>query len=308
MPIPLFDAHCDTIHELMKNGGSLRENGLQLDLRRGMRYAPYAQVFAVWMPKCDDMYGAYKKSMARLKEEFSKNADILSLCKSADDAKAAAKAGKCAAFIAVEGAEKLDCSVEKLKDAYDEGVRLVNITWNYVNSLSGAAMAEDKSGLSEKGREFIKAAQALGIVVDMSHISEKAFFDTMEIASKPIIAGHSNAKALCPHPRNLTDQQFEAIISAGGVAGINFCPDFLGEDATVETIVEHIWHFLALGGSKNVCIGSDFDGVDALPKGMAGIEDVDKIYEIMLRRNLSEDLARDILYNNLLRVVRTICG
>lgn len=307
MSIPLFDAHCDTIYEIMKKGGSLRENSLHTDLKRGMRYAPYAQVFAVWMPHGDNMYLKYKKTIKRLLREFEQNSDILVLCRSAEDAKKAAKEGRTAAFIAVEGAEKLDCSIDKLREAYELGVRLVNITWNYVNRLSGAALDSNRSGLTNEGRAFIRAAQEMGVIVDMSHISESAFYDTMEISTKPVIAGHSNSKAVCDHPRNITDEQFKALMKTGGVAGINLCPAFLGMSPTAETAVEHIWHFLALGGAKNVCLGADLDGVDALPERMSGIEDMEQIYEIMLRRNLTEDIARDVFYNNLMRVFETAC-
>ncbi len=147
--------------------------------------------------------------------------------------------------------------------------------------------------------------QRLGIAVDMSHSSERTFWDTAEIAQKPILAGHSNSRALCDFPRNLTDDQFRELVRLGGAAGLNLCPDFLQVegDADIEWVIRHCEHFLELGGEKAVCLGGDLDGIGSLPKGMKGIESYGEIYEAMLRRNYPEDLVRDIFYNNLMNVL-----
>ncbi|MGI5936203.1 MAG: dipeptidase [Oscillospiraceae bacterium] len=319
VPVPLFDAHCDTITAAMKKGEGLWKNSLHLDLERLLAYSPCAQVFAIFTRPEEDsaggawdfdrpdapaklLYGLYQKAAGYLLEEFDKNGDILMHCLTADDVRQARRENKIAAFISVEGAELLACDLEKLREAYDLGVRLVNITWNYPNSLSGTAMSSNNGGLTEKGRAFVRGAQEMGVILDMSHISEAAFWDTLDIASRPVLASHSNSKTLCPHPRNLSDDQFVVLVKLGGAAGLNLCPDFLGLGRDAVAVVEHAEHFLALGGEKAVCLGADLDGIDELPEGIRGVEHMGKIYEAMLRRNYNEDLVRDIFYNNLLGV------
>ena len=311
MSIPYFDAHCDTGTKALRSGEGLRSNGVHLDLTRLGAYAPAAQVFAVFSrPKGHDWRAGYEHDspaealaahgadcLSALVGELERNADLAVLCRSAAEAKAAAARGKVAAFLAVEGAELLGSSVEGLRAAYDKGVRLVNLTWNYRNPLCGTN--QTGGGLTAAGRAFVREAQKLGVAVDMSHLSDEGFWDCLEIAARPILAGHSNARALCPHPRNLTDEMFSALSKAGGVAGLNLCPAFLGEAPDVETCREHIEHFLALGGEKAVCLGTDFDGIDSPPRGVAGVQDMGALYECLLRHNLPEDLVRDIFYNNL---------
>lgn len=327
MTIPYFDAHCDTITAAMARGEHLRRNGLHLDLERIGTYAPSAQVFAIFtrphdapppagltpqeifsLPDAPEetLLSLCESALDRLLAELSENSGTVMLCRSAQDIRNAAAQGKTAALISVEGAELLGCSADRLQKAYDRGVRLVNITWNYPNALSGTAMSGDNSGLTEKGRKFVRFAQRIGVGVDMSHISERAFWDCCEIAVRPVIASHSNSKALCGSPRNLTDEQFMALVKLGGGAGLNLCTDFLGLGRDVEAVVEHAEHFLSLGGEKSVCLGGDLDGIDEMPGGMLGVQSWSQVYEAMLRRNWSEDLVRDIFYNNWLEIMERV--
>ncbi len=322
MRIPVFDAHCDTISEANARACGLRENKLHVDLVRGLRYAPYAQVFAAFTRPCNNwqdldysqdfpaelLQSLGAELLDKLLWEFEQNADLLCLCKSALEVKAAAKLGKAAALIAIEGAELIGCDIGLLECAYEKGVRLINLCWNYDNPLCGAANGPTQSGLTEKGCAYVTRMQELGVAVDLSHASEKTFWDVTEITRRPILAGHSNAKTVCNHPRNLTDEQFKALIRLNGVAGLNFCPDFLNEGgrAGIEDIVRHAEHFLSLGGEKAVCLGGDLDGIPKPPEGIAGIEDYDKLYEALLGRNYPESLVRDIFYNNLLAVLERV--
>lgn len=325
MNIPVFDAHCDTITEAHNHGCGLRENKLHIDLKRGGGFAPYAQVFAIFsrpwpenidwtnldyskdwpaevlVPHCDEL-------LCYLLSEFDKNSDILNHCKSTADAETAAKNGKIAAFIAIEGAELLGCDLERLEAAYGRGVRLINLCWNFDNALCGAANGPTKSGLTALGAEYVKRMQELGVAVDLSHASERTFWDVVEIAKRPIIAGHSNSKSVCNHPRNLTDEQFKALVSLKGVAGINLCEDFLNESgkAGIDDIIRHAEHFLSLGGEKTLCLGGDLDGIDTTPEGITGIESYGEIYNALLRRNYPEEIVRDIFYNNLFEVLERV--
>ena len=312
MSVPYFDAHCDTGTAALRSGEGLRSNRAHLDLTRLAAYSPAAQVFAVFSrPEGHDWQAGYEQDSAApalaahgaacldaLLRELERNADIASLCRSAQEARQAAAQGRIAVFLAIEGAELLGSSVEGLRAAHAKGVRLVNLTWNYRNPLCGTN--QTGGGLTAAGRDFVRAAQALGVAVDVSHASDAGFWDCMELAVRPLLAGHSNARALCAHPRNLTDEMFSALVRSGGAAGLNLCPAFLGEKPDLDTCFAHVEHFLALGGEKTVCLGTDFDGVDDLPRGIAGVQDAGALWECLLRHNLPESLVRDIFYNNLL--------
>ena len=295
--IPYFDAHCDTVTALFEKGGALSENDYQLDVRRLGAYAPAAQFFAVWN-------GNYPEKAALLRAEAAKNADRMTLCRSMAQVRSANAGGKLAALLSVEGMEQLGCSLDRLRDAHErDGVLMVNLCWNHDNALCGAAM-DGQGGLTAAGRAFVPAAQRMGVAIDLSHASERAFWDTLEVCVKPPLASHSDAAALCSDfPRNLTDAQFIALTKCGGGAGVNLCPDFLGLTRDSAAVCAHIEHFLALGGEKSVFLGGDLDGIDDTPADIAGVEHMGEIYEALLRRGLSESLVRDIFYNNLMDIL-----
>lgn len=296
MTTPYFDAHCDTVTAVLERGGSLTENEYMLDLRRLSAYAPAAQFFAVWG-------GRYEEKAALLRSELQKSG-LGILCRSVGEARAAVERGQIAAFLSVEGMEQLDCSIEHLREAHErDGLIMVNLCWNSDNELCGSAM-DSGGGLTDKGRAFVRAAQNMGVVIDLSHASERAFWDVMELSVRPVLASHSNAAALCSDfPRNLTDAQFEALVRCGGGAGLNLCPDFLGLTRDADACCAHIEHFLSLGGERAVFIGADLDGIDDTPQGIAGVQDVGRIYEALLQRNYPERLVRDIFYNNLMDIL-----
>ena len=298
MSIPYFDAHCDTIIPAHFRGAALRKNEFHLDLDRLRAYSPAAQVFAVCVFHKDDMRAVTAQAIEKFHREIAKNSDIVRLCLCGEDIRAAAAEGKIAALLSVEGAEQIGCEDADLRAAFEKGVRIVHLTWNHDNALCGAAMASG-SGLTQRGREYVALAQSLGVAIDLSHLSERGFWDVLECAKRPVLAGHSDARALCDHPRNLTDTQIVALIESGGVAGLNFCRAFLGLGEDVKAIVAHAEHYLSLGGEKAVCLGGDLDGIDRLPEGMTGVESLGEIYEAMLRKNWSEDLVRDIFWGNL---------
>ncbi|SMC39669.1 dipeptidase [Papillibacter cinnamivorans] len=311
-PIPLFDAHCDTIHGCVEEGEDLLRNTGHVDLIRGGAFSPWAQFFAFWILRESvppgGLYQEFLREYEWFRTELEKNSRCLVLCRSAGEIGKAAAEGRAAALLSVEGAEILDCDIEKLKDAYHKGVRAVNLTWNHCNLLSGSIAEEDTRGLGPEGRTFVQTMEDLGMIVDVSHLSEPGFWDVAAMAKRPFMASHSNARPLAPHPRNLTNAQFRAIVNAGGVAGINLYAGFLGPRPTVDDAVSHIEHFLSQGGEKNVALGCDLDGCEELPAGMRGIQDLNLLYEALLRRNYSQSLVNDIFFNNLMRIVEEVCG
>ena len=320
MKLNLFDGHCDTILRCYEagadyfNGGSMRRNTGHVQLAQAHEgFGQYAQFFAIFADT-QTMPGRNYAQMFRGEydlfcREMEQNRDIVTHCTTGEQAEAAFREGKIAAFLSVEGSEILDCSLERLEEAYRLGVRAVNLTWNHANALSGTTVDEPDRGLSQQGRDFVAKMQELGMLVDVSHLSDPGFWDVVELskaAGKPFFASHSNSRALCPHTRNLTDEQFRAIVETGGVAGLNLCVNFLGENPTVDTAVDHIEHFCALGGEKHISMGGDWDGCET-PEEFRSILDVEKIYERLLQRNFPENLVRDIFYHNLMRVVKKVC-
>lgn len=301
MSIPLFDCHCDTAVRVWLTGRSLRENSLHLDLRRLKKFSPAAQVFAVCTETLEDPQVKAAAVIRYFKEQIEMNSDIVKLCLNSHDIVSTMAGGKIAALLSVEGAEQID----DIEMAYALGVRVVHITWNFDNGLCGSVMGSG-AGLSEKGRCFVKKAQELGVLLDTSHISQQGFWEVLEISRKPVIAGHSNTRALCPVPRNLSDEQFIALKNQGGGAGINLYPEFLGLGRDIDAVFAHIEHFMALGGEKAVFLGCDLDGIDEMPKGIHGVEDLGKIYEVLLRHNYPESLVRDVFINNIMNIMERV--
>ena len=308
MRLPLFDGHCDTPWEMARTGCGLKSNSLHMDLERSWKFSPYAQMFAIWAPPeaCEDG-DRFTPILNNLLAELDKNSEKIILCKSAMQARSAFRSGKTAAFIALEGAHIIYCRPDLLEIAYSRGVRSLNITWNNANTLSGSHCQEPERGLSHLGRQFVRLCNRLGILVDVSHLSEPGFWDVAETTSSPIIASHSNSRGVFDHTRNLSDDQFRAIIQQCGVAGINLCPDFIGAKPDLDSLIEHILHFLDLGGEKNISIGTDFDGIDMPVKGIGGIDDLDWLYDKLISCGSDENTAEDIFFNNLMRVVDQVC-
>lgn len=308
----LFDGHCDTILRCYLEGGGLRRQAGHLDLERRRGKGRWAQFFATFGSPEDmpgrSLWEVFLEEYALFRSEVDANADLVVFCRTGEEARAAFAAGKTAAFLSAEGAELLDCDPDKLRLAHRMGVRAVNITWNHPNALSGTNAEEPDRGLSEQGRAFVKTMGELGMLVDVSHLSDPGFWDVMEVTDRPVVATHSNARAIFPHPRNLTDAQFTAIINTNGVAGLNMYAGFLGDDPDFDTVVSHLEHFLALGGENNVSMGGDWDGITRMPRGMSGIQDMEKLYEHLLRRNYSESLLEKVFYSNLMRVVNEVCS
>lgn len=308
--IPYFDAHCDTISRIArKDGRHLNEETDQWNLDMLSQCNPSAQFFAVF---CDSANpGVGEKVLAQFsafRRECERYSDRVVQCRTGAEIARAAEQHKLAAILSVEGAELLDCDLNKLEWAYQEGVRAVNLTWNHANILSGSHMEESARGLSRQGIRFVQRMNELGMIVDVSHLSDAGFWDVIESTSKPIMASHSNSRAQFFHTRNLTDSQFNAIIENQGIVGLNCYSAFLGtEPVTMDILRRHLDHFLDLGGEHTVALGGDWDGCSDLPEGFSGAWSWIDFYEYLLKHNYPEDLLRDLYFNNLMRTVSEVC-
>jgi len=297
-----FDAHCDTLYEMTFFKKELWQNDLKLDLKRIKNYDSYTQVFAIWLENEEKAEEKFLKMVCKFDEEIEKNSQKIMKCTSFSEFKSAKSEKKCAAFLSLEGA---NC-VKKAEDigfVFKKGVRIIQLTWNGENLLAGGVNSD--TGLSKLGKQCIFQMERLGIVADVSHLNEKSFWEVIKNYKRPIIASHSNSKSLCPHVRNLTDEQFLAICRSDGCVGINFFPDFLTTKNTcnAEDIIHHIRHFLKLGGENHIGLGSDFDGTKTLPAGILGAEDMGKIITLLERAKIRDNVIDKITHENFERII-----
>ena len=308
--IPYFDGHCDTVWRCMYGEpavrGDLRENDGHLDLLRSGRYGRRAQFFALFDNAAALPPGPVWPHLCAMhrwfQEQLAAHDGMAVLCRTGREVDDAVSAGKTAALLSIEGADLLDCDTEKLRQAAAWGVRLVNPVWNNANALSGSCADDPDRGLSAQGRGFIREMERLGIYADVSHLSDPGFWELYRMTERPIVASHSNARAVCPHRRNLTDDQFRAIRDLGGVVGLNLYLDFVGQP-TMDALAAHVEHFLNLNGEKTVCLGGDLDGCRDLAAGMTGVESVAALYDALVQRGYGEDLLADIFWNNWRRLL-----
>ena len=325
--IPYFDAHCDTVYRCLETGETsaleygedreeqrryyaasahLRKNGGHIDLERGLMFRRCAQFFALFHDAAeapaDGMWAQCCRMHDFFLREMADNADIVRHCRTGAEVDAAVSSGKVAALLSIEGADLINCDVHKIETVFGWGVRLLNPVWNRANVLSGTNAEEPERGLSAEGRDFIRVLEEYNIYPDVSHLSDAGFWDLVRMAKRPVVASHSNARAIRSHRRNLTDDQFRAIRDLDGVVGLNLYLDFVG-DATMDALVAHVEHFLNLNGEKTVCLGGDLDGCEALAAGMTGMQDVPKLYDALKARGYSDTLLEDIFWNNLRRLI-----
>ena len=307
MNFPVFDFHCDTALALLgddfNQAGNLRKNQLHIDLERASKLGGYAQCFACFTtPMMEEQYGVspvvmFERELATIQREVDKNRDLIAIAYSPAEILEHRKAGKMSAILTLEGTAGFGHDPALLEDLYAIGFRVVSLGWNEKNSLTGSHVTG--GGLTDMGREFVREAQRLGFLVDVSHISDEGFWDMMKITEGPILATHSNSRSVFSNSRNLTDDMFRAICETGGVAGYNACDEFTGANPTVDTICDHIFRFLELDpDGKHVALGGDLDGVSKMPEGFDGVQSWPVLANRLLHRGLDENQVRDIFWNN----------
>lgn len=303
MKFPVFDLHCDTTLRPWRHGIEMWENDGHISFKRGLELPGYAQCFAFFMSFFkDEGPEKFEEAYAVFQAQLEKNKEVAVQCRTADEVQAALDRKKIAAVLTIEGAEALGCDPGRIDSAVEKGIRMVGLTWNFENALSGSC--KTGNGLTDTGREFVRRAQKAHILIDTSHLSEKGFYDICDITEGPVMASHSNAAGVFPHERNLTDEQFKLICQTGGCAGINLYAAFLGEkDVTFETVYQHIDHFLQLGGENHIALGGDLDGCEELPQGFNHVDDYNALGEFLVQRGLSEQTVANIFYHNFAKVV-----
>ena len=280
-PYRLFDAHCDTALRILA-GEELSDRNGPVSCRKAEKFSCWRQIFAFCCELPELSGDVLWEQLSAQAAEFQR--------KIPDGVHA---------VLGVEGCEQLS-KEHGAEKAYAAGFRIFGITWNYDNRFCGAA-AGSGSGLTAEGRSLVRKIGELRGAVDCSHMSDRGFYDLCDAAEKPFFASHSNARALCDHPRNLTDDQLRRLAEIGGVVGINFYVPFLTKEkrASVLDVCDHIIHMMNILGPQGVCLGMDFDGCDRLPRGLDRMDRVVRLARALARRGLSPTEVRGLLHDNL---------
>lgn len=322
-----IDMHCDTLAEALARKSATAEylKGTMVDVNRLRECGAMAQFFAMFLPQknepgwfgvdempdpevlMEQMYQIYQNTLEAC-------SSYLAPARNYAEFEANRRAGKISAFLTIENGYLVRSEMANVKMLYDMGVRLITLTWNDPNCFGYCHCGQPEEmqrGLTDFGKEAIEYMSELGMLIDVSHLSDGGFYDVAEHAKrvgKPFVASHSNCRALSPATRNLTDEMIKTLANCGGVAGLNFEPTFLNADETdswsrVERMCDHVLHFIDRGGVECVGIGTDFDGIS----GQFEIEDctgMPMLFEALHRRGLSEDVIERIAYQNVVRVIR----
>ena len=314
----IFDAHCDTLLEIVSGKRRLTEKSAEghIDLPRLLEAGVTAQVFAIFVE--DEWLWRAPVQAMRMIDAFYQAVDdaqgqlVLATC--ASDIEDAKNMGRVAGILSLEGAEPLDGELSVLRLFYRLGVRSVGLTWNRRNQAAdGVGESRTGGGLTEFGLSLVEEMNRLGMLIDVAHLAPRGVTDVLEISQSPVIASHANAHALCPHRRNLTDEQLHAIAERGGVVGATFYRGFIAPDtelATLDRLVEHIDHLVSVMGVDHVGLGSDFDGFlgEPTPEGLEDVTRLPKLTNKLLERGYQAEDIQKILGGNFLRVFREVAG
>ena len=281
------DLHCDTVSRAYKEGKSLYDGELHINAVKSKNIEKYEQCFALWLSDevrgeaafslCKNMLSYYESQIQSLKDRGVTNL---------------------IPHLTIENASALRGNLDNIAYFKSRGVEIMSLTWNGENELASGVNA--KGGLKAFGRQAVKEMARLGVVLDVSHLNERSFYEVCLIDSIRVVATHSNCYDICPHRRNLKKWQVRELISRGGLIGLNFYPAFLGTGrfCAFEKIRDNIEYLLSLGGENCIAFGSDFDGAEMSPQ-LDGIDKVGNLYEYLLSSGPGEDLVDKIFYKNL---------
>ena len=313
--MPVVDAHCDTLTVLAQQKRTLDCRSVQghLDLPRLRQGGVDVQFFAIFVGPENNMQPvSYTKEIITLfKEAMTKHSSQICHVKNYSDIQNALSSNRLCAVLTIEGGEAINGSIDQLEDYYRRGVRALTLTWNGRNELAdGVGLGREAGGLTILGRQVVQRMSEIGMIIDVSHISQPSFWDVLSEVKVPLAASHSNCYSLCSHPRNLTDEQVKAIAVRGGVIGVTYVPQFIDPDcASLDRLLDHIEHLHKVGGISCIGLGSDFDGIDSTITGLehAGVA-VPNIISRLRKRGFSSVEIDKILGDNWLRLFKDVCG
>lgn len=269
----IIDMHCDTLLECYRNPSyTLSTNSGHISVDKLLQGNALAQFFAIFISPKEkalmEPYEIFNTVYETYKTQLELNSNYIRPALCAEDILSNAADSKLSSILAIEDGVILEDKIQRVQEVFDKGVRLITLTWNFENTIgypSSDDPVEHNRGLKTFGIDVVEEMNRLGILIDVSHLSEGGFYDVAKYSKKPFVASHSCARALCNHRRNLTDNQLKTLGNQGGLAGVNFYSAFLKEDseyATIDQIVEHVRYMVDKAGIESVGLGSDFDGID----------------------------------------------
>ncbi len=299
--------HCDTIEKIFHHSDiQLYQNDLAIDLLKLKKGQIIAQCFAMFVPfTTPNLYQTCLDMIQVFKKEIEKNNDLIEQIYTYSDLLKVHQENKIAAILTIEEGNVIENNLEKLQHLYDLGVRMITLTWNYPNGIGCPSVINQKGGLTPFGIQLIHEMNRLGIIIDVSHLSDQGVEEVLKYSTKPFVASHSNARAICNHPRNLSDRLIKKLANRKCVIGINFYPNFVTEDENqyLDKIVEHILHIVSIGGIDFIGFGSDFDGMEA-NKELQHPKDIQKIIHRLMSQGFSKTDIEKICYKNVLRIFK----
>ena len=307
----MIDLHCDTIMQLLDHpdSGDLYRNTWKIDIEKLQKAHSKVQDFALFINLGDtnDPYGRYEEMRNLCTTQIHLYGEHIQHVLSYQDVESVYKSGKIGALMSIEEGGVLGGDLDKLKQAYQDGVRLITLTWNYPNSLGEPHCGEQHKKLTPKGIEFVEAMQDLGIIVDCSHLNDAGTEQLGDILDVPFIASHSNSREVTAHTRNLPDNLIKLIANKGGVIGLNFAQSFLGTSpvSRIEDIVKHGLYLINKGGEDVVALGTDFDGI----KPNTEIKDASemyRLYDAFKEAGLSVEQCEKLFWKNADRLLKEI--
>ena len=307
----MIDLHCDTIMQLLDHpdSGDLYRNTWKIDIEKLQKAHSKVQDFALFinLGETNDPYGRYEEMRNLCTSQIHLYGEHIQHVLSYQDVESVYKSGKIGALMSIEEGGVLGGDLDKLKQAYQDGVRLITLTWNYPNGLGEPHCGEQHKKLTPKGIEFVEAMQDLGIIVDCSHLNDAGTEQLGDILDVPFVASHSNAREVTAHTRNLPDNLIKLIANKGGVIGLNFAQAFLGISpmSRIEDIVKHGLYLINKGGEDVIALGTDFDGI----KPNTEIKDTSemyRLYDAFKEAGLSVEQCEKLFWKNADRLLKEI--
>ena len=325
----VIDMHCDTIMQLYADEqegikSCLAHNDYHIAIDK-MRAGDYlCQCFAIFvnLSETTDAFDTANEMIDVFYRNIEANKEDIALAKSGSDIENNLEQGKMSALLTIEEGSTCGLSLAKLRNLYRLGVRMITLTWNYENGIgypnvhkrkedgSLDVLVPEERGLTDFGMAMIKEMERLGIIIDVSHLSDGGFWDVYNNTTKPFVASHSNARAVSPHVRNLSDDMIKALALRGGVLGINYHHGFLdlkAKESTVAAMVKQISYIKNLAGIDVIGLGSDFDGIPNNLE-MADASKLSMLQTALQEAGFSEEEIEKIFYKNVLRVFKSVLG
>jgi len=310
----LIDLHCDTISVLLKQdkAGELRKNSLCVDIEKLRQGGSLAQFFALYVNK-EKVENPFEYAMLMLDkfyQELAANSSEIAIARTYHEMMANMAEGKISAFLTIEEGGVIKGKLENLRNFYRLGVRLMTLTWNYPNEIGypNFDWEYQDQGLTAFGKEVVAEMNRLGIIIDVSHLSDQGFHDVASLSSQPFIASHSNSRAKTNHPRNLTDDMIRILAEKGGVIGLNFAASFLGSSETskIEDMIRHAKYIYQVGGSDVLAIGTDFDGT-APNFEIVHAGQINYLRDALAKNGFTASEIDKIWYKNSGRIIKEVC-